>query len=315
MVAIWSALSIGINPYIEMFAGPYAVYVSGAIAILLVLSLAWLKPTQQLYGFAFATWWLLSSVYVGASPVEQWVFFAIALASIAGILVSPWFLVVTWFAHPLWDVFHGAFVPSAPTHVTALQCLIYDLPIAVYLLWRSARGFFNGAKPVVNDANGNEITPSGVFGYATVALAIWGVQLFIMEANMMNTELWIAPLVALGMALASMVLPKAIARLFWSVLLAWAGMIYAMSASPTELLAFLVVIVLVVLGYVYSPYIWALAWFGHAAWALIPRTGYWNMMMMFGTNQMDYWMLPSAAAAFEAVIGAWIVVATLRKKL
>lgn len=63
------------------------------------------------------------------------------LAAILGALVSPWWLVVGWLAHPIWDIyFHwlgaGAlFVPGA----YVIICLSFDIIIAAYVASRQLK--------------------------------------------------------------------------------------------------------------------------------------------------------------------------------
>jgi len=128
------------------------------LGVLLVLLFYWLSPRVQLIGWAVATAWLLSSVYLGTSDLEYFMLMVVVIAAIAGVFWSPWFIAGIWMIHPLWDL-----IPrDLPDHQhdLPLACLIYDLVIGIYLIFRIRKSFFDVA--TVEMKNGSKIFSTGL---------------------------------------------------------------------------------------------------------------------------------------------------------
>jgi hypothetical protein len=237
-------------------------------------------------------------------------FFLVLAAAIAGAFWSPWFLVAIWFVHPLWDL-----IPrDLPDHQhdLPLACLIYDLVVALYLLWRTRRGFFKDAiaKPKTSAAflnHGWSRTISALLIGLIVAIEITAVGYLSTD----KLSVWYSAAVAFVLIAATLWLPKDGQRAFWLVFTVWTGMSFAHSGEPLELAVFALMIALAVFGQTSSPYYWAIAWAFHAAWNLFPR----DHEMSATSALMGHWMIPLAGFLFEITVAAYLLFMSVRKKL
>ena len=76
-----------------------------------------------------------------------------AALGIAGVRGSPWWLVLGWLLHPVWDLPLHYFGPGhafAPEPY-AIACLAWDWVTAGYLTWRAAREQRPVAAPALHD--------------------------------------------------------------------------------------------------------------------------------------------------------------------
>jgi hypothetical protein len=270
------------------------------LGVVIVALFFWLPPRVQLVGWAVATGWLLSSVYLGSSDYEVVALVVVMLAAIAGVVWSPWFLAAIWFLHPVWDL-----IPrDLPDHMhdLPLACLIYDLVIALYLAWRTRKGFFDSA---VAKSSSRMLRS----GWARTLVSIYLVVVVIVEifavGSLTMTDVAVPASALVGVSLIALLfwLPKDAQRIFWVAFTAWMGMNFAHSGDPLEIVVFLTVVVLAVLGFTKNPYLWSVAWALHAIWYLLPREHNMQMAMLMG-----HWMQPVAGLIFELVIAAWLFV-------
>lgn len=298
-------VSVGIS-YLIGFATQYDLLLVAALplGIFLVALLAWLPARPQLLGWAATTAWLLSSVYLGVSDLEYFMFFAVVFAAIAGALWSPWFLVAIWFIHPLWDL-----IPrDLPEHQHDLPwaCFIYDTLVAIYLLWRVKTGFFRGA--VVSPAKPQRLLNSGPSRTLVASTLIVILALEIMVVGMVSMDqvsIWLATPVALGLVAATLWLPIEGKRAFWMIFTIWTGMTFAHTGALLELVIFGVMIVLAVLGYRSSAWYWVIAWTTHGLWHLFPR----EHLSHDSALLMGHWMVPLAGLTFQLTIAAYLLIA------
>ena len=280
------------------------------LGIALVLAFSWLPPRPQLLAWSATTAWLLSSVYLGVSDLEWFMLFLVLAAAIAGAFWSPWFLIAIWFVHPLWDL-----IPrDLPDHQhdLPLACLIYDLVVALYLLWRTRSGFFKDAiaKPKTSAAflnHGWSRTISALLIGLIVAIEITAVGYLSTD----KLSVWYSAAVAFVLIAATLWLPKDGQRAFWLVFTVWTGMSFAHSGEPLELAVFALMIALAVFGQTSSPYYWAIAWAFHAAWNLFPR----DHERSATSALMGHWMIPLAGFLFEITVAAYLLFMSVRKKL
>jgi len=280
------------------------------LGIALVLAFSWLPPRPQLLAWSATTAWLLSSVYLGVSDIEWFMLFLVLAAAIAGAVWSPWFLVAIWFVHPLWDL-----IPrDLPDHQhdLPLACFIYDIVVALYLLWRTRSGSFKDAiaKPKTSAAflnHGWSRTISALLIGLIVAIEITAVGFLAAD----KLSVWYSAAVAFVLIAATLWLPKDGQRAFWVVFTVWTGMSFAHSGEPLELAVFALMIALAVFGQTSSTYFWAIAWAFHAAWNFIPRAH----EMSAASALMGHWMIPLAGFLFEITVAAYLLLMSIRKKL
>jgi hypothetical protein len=295
--------------YLIGFATQYDVLLLAAVPLgfIFIATFFWLPARIQLAAWAVASAWLLSGVYLGSSDFEVVVLIVVCLMALAGVLWSPWFLVVLWFVHPLWDL-----IPrDLPEHQhdLPLACLIYDLIVAVYLLWRTRKGFFA-------DAVATPAKPTKYLNSGAARMGIAGIVAFILIAEILIVgSLTMDPLspayswaAAVFLILTTFWLPVPTQRLFWAAFTMWTGMNFAHSGDLLEIIVFFAMIALAILGYRVSIYFWVIAWSFHGLWNFLPREHDMASAMLMG-----HWMIPLAGAIFELVIAVYLF--TRRKTL
>ena len=279
------------------------------LGVLLVLLFYWLPARVQLIGWAVATVWLLSSVYLGASDLEYVALIVVVVAAIAGVFWSPWFLAGIWMIHPLWDL-----VPrDLPEHQhdLPLACLIYDLVIGVYLIFRIRAKFFDKAKVELKINSKMFSTGLGRTTAALIMLAVIITQILVVgTVSMESYSIWVAAPVALALILSTLWLPREGQKIFWAVLTAWTGMTFAHSGEALEIAIFGLMGLVAVLGFRKSPFIWAGAWAFHALWHFLPREHISHETALL----MGHWMIPVAGAVFELSIAAYLFWFALQEK-
>ena len=279
------------------------------LGVLLVLLFYWLPARVQLIGWAVATVWLLSSVYLGTSDIEYVALVVVVVASIAGVFWSPWFIAGIWMIHPLWDL-----VPrELPEHQhdLPLACLIYDLVIGVYLIFRIRAKFFDKAKVELKTNSKMFSTGLGRTTAALIMLAVIITQILVVgTVSMESYSTWVAAPVAAALILSTLWLPREGQKIFWAVLTAWTGMTFAHSGEALEIAIFGLMGLVAVLGFRKSPYIWAGAWAFHALWHFLPREHISHEAALL----MGHWMVPTAGAVFELSIAAFLFWFALQEK-
>lgn len=290
--------------YLIGFATQAGILIPASIplGVALVGLFSWLSPRIQLTAWAVATAWLLSSVYLGTSDIEYLMLILIVVAAIAGVFWSPWFLAGAWMIHPLWDL-----IPrNLPDHQHDLPCacLLYDLVIGVYLIFRIRAKFFDGA--IVESRDGSKMFSTGLgrTSAALMMLVVLVVQIFIVGSlSMESYSLWFAAPVAIALAVSTLWLPTQGQKLFWSAFTAWTGMTFAHSGEMLEIAVFGIMVLLAVIGFRRSPYIWAGAWIFHGLWHFLPR----HHLSHDAALLMGHWMDPSAGAVFGVSIGLYLL--------
>ena len=279
------------------------------LGVLLVLLFYWLPARVQLIGWAVATVWLLSGVYLGTSDIEYVALVVVVVASIAGVFWSPWFMAGIWMIHPLWDL-----VPrDLPEHQhdLPLACLIYDLVIGVYLIFRIRAKFFDKAKVELKTNSKMFSTGLGRTTAALIMLAVIITQILVVgTVSMESYSTWVAAPVAVALILSTLWLPREGQKIFWAVLTAWTGMTFAHSGEALEIAIFGLMGLVAVLGFRKSPYIWAGAWAFHALWHFLPREHISHEAALL----MGHWMVPTAGAVFELSIAAFLFWFALQEK-
>ena len=305
-----SAVTVGFS-YLIGLATQLGILIPAAfpMGVLLVLLFYWLPARVQLIGWAVATVWLLSSVYLGTSDIEYVALIVVVVAAIAGVFWSPWFIAGIWMIHPLWDL-----VPrDLPEHQhdLPLACLVYDLVIGVYLIFRIRAKYFDGA--TVEQKSGSKIFATGLgrTSAALIMLAVVITQILVVgTVSMEPYSTWVAAPVALALILSTLWLPREGQKIFWAVLTAWTGMTFAHSGEALEIVIFGLMGLLAVLGFRKSPFIWAGAWAFHALWHFLPREHISHEAALL----MGHWMIPAAGAVFELSIAAYLFWFALQEK-
>jgi hypothetical protein len=109
--------------------------------IVLILAVRVLGRKAELAGWAAFTVWLGSTYLLSAdsiAPVEVIAFLAYLSLGLPGAFRSPYFLALAWLLHPAWDFFPRV-LPDV-LHDLPAACILFDVPIGLYLLWFARRG-------------------------------------------------------------------------------------------------------------------------------------------------------------------------------
>ncbi|MFN7984825.1 MAG: DUF6010 family protein [Vicinamibacterales bacterium] len=106
--------------------------VAAPFAVVLVLALRVLRPSAERAAWALFTLWLGSTYLQTGSAIERFALVAYGSLALAGVFLSPWWLVAAWVAHPLWDQVPRTLPPVLQDLPTA--CLFFDWVIAAYLV-------------------------------------------------------------------------------------------------------------------------------------------------------------------------------------
>lgn len=276
------------------------------LGIALVVSVAWLPPRWQAGAWAAMTLWLLPLVYAVTGDAIEYVALVVVIAgTLLGLFRSPWFLAGVWFFHPAWDLLPRT-LPAA-MHDLPLSCVIYDLIVACYLSWASARGRLvvlgRSASPTWAQAG-------RAIGLAAAVTALIGVQVatvrWALSANLM---LAVAAPTGVAMLLGMAWMPERPRAIALAVLTAWAGMTFAHSGHPVEIAVFFAIMAVAYLGAERDPAYFVGAWGFLTAWSLLPLP--WHMMRGFGMGHVS---LPGASAVYDGVIFAGVAAHWLRHR-
>ncbi len=273
------------------------------LGIAFVAAMFWLPDRVQLVGWAVLTVWLLSTTYLGFGDQEYFALVAIVVLSLLGVFKSPWFLVAAWALHPLWDVLVPRHLHDSLTDLP-IGCLIYDLVIALYLGWRASRGRLApvGGTPKVGWPTA--LRNSGMAVY--VGLVLLAQVLLVTAASDASVLLWAAVPTGVMVVLAMVWLPGRAQLLGWVVITGWMAMTYAHSGELLEIVVFVVLLTLAVLGFTASPWYLVAAWAAHVVWDFAPRV----MEHTGGMGHLGH--APLAAALYEIVVLGYLVYAVRR---
>ncbi|SJN10465.1 hypothetical protein FM113_09190 [Leucobacter sp. 7(1)] len=277
--------------------------------LLCIAALIWLAPKAQLIAWAALTAWLLAPTYLGQGDQEIAALVVIVLLCLLGVFVSPWFLVAAWVLHPLWDVLafrdlHG--------HMEDLPCAccIYDLIIGAYLAFRTWRGHFT--------AVGTPQPVSWRQGLRRTGIAVWVGVLLLVQVVLVwfgSGQGWLTlAAAAAGLAVVAGLFwlrPQA-QSLAWVAITAWMGMTYAHSGAWFEILVFMGIMLVGMLGYLTSPWWFVVAWGFHLLWNFLPReTDHHAAHATMGHLGIS----PAASATYDVIIFAYLLVAVLAGRL
>ena len=139
-VAVYLVFLVVLTSQVVFYAAEVGLLVPSALAMAAVpiLGLTFLRPGEELAGWALFTLWLGSTYAAGGDPFELAGFAVVAVLAAIGAFRSPWFLAGAWLAHIPWD-----FVPrELPEMFLELPaaCMLFDGLIGGYLVWRNRSG-------------------------------------------------------------------------------------------------------------------------------------------------------------------------------
>lgn len=118
-----------------------------------ILALHWLRPKEELAGWAAFTVWVGSIYLTTGEPIEFLAFSVIVALVAFGYFYSSWFLAAAWFLHIAWD-FLPRDLPAA-YETLPLASMIFDGLIGAYLIWFSTEGFKHKVQACTSASKGD----------------------------------------------------------------------------------------------------------------------------------------------------------------
>lgn len=108
------------------------------LPVIPILGLMWLRPKEELAGWATFTVWL-GSTYAHLGHTHEFFVFALIIGcALLGYFRSPWFIIPAWFGHAIWDLFPRELPPLYDNF--PIGCLIFDSLIGAFIIWRIIAG-------------------------------------------------------------------------------------------------------------------------------------------------------------------------------
>lgn len=281
-------------------------------SLVLILILHLLGRRAGLIGFAVFTIWLGSTYLQTGSPLEMVMLVVYIGLAAAGLFISPYALAIAWLFHPIWD-FLPRDLPAAMVDLP-LACILFDIPIGLYLAWATRSGRYLRFGDVAPLFTRSAWVAWGQALAVVIALVIFS-AIVVMAASM-DALLWAAVPLAVALVLALRALGARPELLAWAVFTGWVGMTYAHGGGVVEAVVFFLYVGLAAIGVFQTPWALTLAWLSFIPWSLVPHplpSGYEGIgpaHILFALPIAAYliwaarskrWATPSPTAAVSAV--------------
>jgi hypothetical protein len=117
---------------------PNSIWFAFIVALALTLAVAWMPRPAQLSFWAVATGWMGMTYAHSGLPLEVALFLVILALAVFGFSVSPWFFVIAWALHAVWN-----FLPHAHDMASAQlmghwmdpqAAFAYEISVAIYIV-------------------------------------------------------------------------------------------------------------------------------------------------------------------------------------
>ena len=235
-------------------------------AAVLVGLLFWLNPKAELIAWTSLTVGILAGTYVTTgNPIEYVVYLAYIVLAALGLFKSPYFLAAAWLFHPIWD-----FLPRTlpeKSHDLPVACIIFDLPIGLYLLYGSVTKRWS----VFADEHTRAEWIRRTVKLLWVTTLILGGSFAIAGATGKGYINWMGLATAAVLIVAFRVLKPRTELLAFAFLTGWLGMSYAHTGGLIDALFFFAYVALSAYGAFGSTYALAFAWFVFVPWSFLPH--------------------------------------------
>ncbi len=235
-----------------------------AFVLILIMYFMGVKP--ELISWAAFTVGLLGGTYLSTGNLMEYVmFFFYIVLSALGIFKSPYFLALAWLFHPIWD-----FVPRAlpyRLHDLPLACVLFDIPIGLYLLWGSWKKRWLPFGEDTSNRNAMIRSAKTIF----IGCLIMAVSYATAAATGTGYLNWVVLALAIIVILGFRFMGATAELIAWAVLTGWLGMTYAHTGGTVDALVFFIYVVLSALGGFISPYFLAGAWLVFIPWSFMPH--------------------------------------------
>jgi hypothetical protein len=117
---------------------PNAVWFAFGVAVALTLAVSWMPRAAQLSFWAVATGWMGMTYAHSGLPLEVALFLVLLVLAVFGFSVSPWYFVIAWALHAVWNFFpheHNMAAAQLMGHwMDPNAAFAYEISIAVYLV-------------------------------------------------------------------------------------------------------------------------------------------------------------------------------------
>ncbi|MCB9419715.1 MAG: hypothetical protein H6667_07920 [Ardenticatenaceae bacterium] len=267
-------------------------------AVVLILAVRFLGAKPELLAWAGLTVWLGSTYLSNGEFAEYMLFFVYVTLAALGIFKSPYFIVIAWLFHPVWD-----FVPrELPDLLKDLPvaCIIFDLPIGFYILWFTRSKRWESFGSVAPDRAWYSLKDK--LALIRVGKTVYVVFLVILVsfAAVASIEsgilIWVALPCSILLIVGLRLLGNQAELIAWAAFTGWLGMTYAHTGGAVDIAVFVIYIAIAALGVFSSPYYLAIAWLVFIPWNLMPH----ELPAMYS-------QLPLASAIFDIPIALYLL--------
>ena len=258
-------------------------------ALILILGLRLIGAKGEQIAWATFTVWLGSTYLQTNSPLEYVLLLIYVILAVLGIFNSPYLLAAAWLFHPVWDFLPRDLPPQLVDLPTA--CILFDIPIGLYLLWGTRTGRF---QPFADQSDAAWLKNSAKTLYVVIVIASFSYA--IIAAAQAGAFLWLAVPLALLLIVALYFLGSKPELLAWAAVTGWVGMTYAHTGGMSEALLFFAFVALSALGTFRSPWFLALAWLLFIPWNFVPH----NLPESFTNFSLAYSLFNLTVALYLA---------------
>lgn len=233
-------------------------------ALILILGLRLIGAKGEQLAWALFTVWLGSTYLQTNNPLEYGLLLLYVVLAVLGIFNSSYLLAAAWLFHPVWD-----FLPrDLPPQLVDLPmaCILFDIPIGLYLLWGTRTGRF---RSFGGQANSGWLKNTAKTVCVIIMIAV--LSYTVIAAASAGLLLWLAVPLALVLIAVFYFLGSKAELLAWATVTGWVGMTYAHTGGLLEAVLFFVFIGLSAMGVFQSPWYLAVTWLLFIPWNFVPH--------------------------------------------
>jgi hypothetical protein len=244
-------------------------------SIVVIAALYYLGQRAEMLAWVGFTVWLGNTYLMTNQPIEYVTLTVYLLLATLGMLVSPYYLVIAWLAHPLWDFFPRV-LPANQADLP-MACILFDVPIGLYLLWaiRSKQWTALAASEMQvvwwKNLSVNKTQWKLVLQSIAVLVLLIGLTFAAAAAAAAGSlNLWAIPL-SIILVGAMHVIGNPVAKYGWVVITSWLGMTYAHTGGVVDAAIFFAYVIVVVYAVDRSKLWMAGAWLSFIGYSLFPH--------------------------------------------
>ena len=244
-------------------------------SLAVIASLYFLGKRAEMLAWVGFTVWLGNTYLMTNQPIEYVTLTVYLLLATLGMLVSPYYLALAWLAHPLWDFFPRV-LPANQADLP-MACILFDVPIGLYLLWAIHRKQWSALAAsevqavwwrnlAVNKTQWKLVVQSIAVLLLLIVLTFAAAS----AAAAGSLNLWAIPLSMILVGVMH-VIGNPVAKYGWVVITSWLGMTYAHTGGFVDAAIFFAYVIVVVYAVDRSKLWMAGAWLSFIVYSLFPH--------------------------------------------